>query len=381
MLTRDFFNDVSEKNQVKKALYKLIHKKESISKVELLHRFHIPNTTMTRLVADLVKKKLIRECGVAESNGGRPSVLYEVVPDAGYLVGVEIARTHVGIMLFDLNFKPVGADQFMITNKHTPEVTIKLIIEGIKHLLTQYRVNPLLGIGIGAVGPIDRKNGVIINPSAFPSKGWLNIPIVSMLKGHFDVPVVLNNGANTAALAEYHANQSLQGGSLLYCISGYGIRCGFIKEGQLFSNRQGAANTFGHITIQADGRPCTCGNKGCLSSYVTFGALFDRMKEKGISASMDQLLNSKDPAVKEIILESARYYGIGIANMINVLHPDTVLLHGKLIYHDREYYEEVVRVAMNHTYMKEISIKKGSFGEKATCLGAAILVFDQFFNE
>lgn len=379
-MIREFLEDVSEKNQLKKALYKLIHKEESISKVELLRKFHVPNTTMTRMLGDLENKQLIRQCGFGQSIGGRRPALYEIVPSAGYLIGIEIARTHVDVTLLNLKFQSVGEIHFTLSNQHTPKVTVGLIAKGIRHLLEQHKVDSVLGIGIGAVGPIDREKGIILNPEAFPAEGWKDVPIVEILKEMFSVPVILNNGANTAAIAEYFV-QSTEGESLLYCISGYGIRCGFIQDGQLQHNKQGDASSFGHIIIEADGRLCECGNRGCLTSYATFGAMFKLMEEKGIPASFDQLFHTRDPRVKDIILNSAKYYGIGIANMINILHPSTVILHGKLIYQDNDYYDELVRIARINTYTgnQEVNIRKGSLDEKAVSIGAAIQVFEHFF--
>ncbi|MCJ7841278.1 ROK family transcriptional regulator [Lederbergia sp. NSJ-179] len=379
-MLKDFLLDRSEKNQLKKALYKQLHRDRRISKAELLERFHVPNTTMTRMLGELAGKGFIRQCGFGQPSGGRPPALYEIVPEAGYVIGVEIARTDVRVKLLDIQFQIVGEDQFILTKQHTSERTIQLIANIIGALVQEHQVHSLLGIGIGAVGPIDREKGVILNPESFPAEGWRNVPIAAILEREFSIPVVLNNGANTGAIAEYYA-QSPEEESILYCISGYGIRCGFIQEGQLLNRKEGDVTSYDHIIIEVDGRPCICGNKGCLTTYASFGAMFKSMEEQGIPASIDQLLNSHDPRVRKIMIESAKYYGIGLANMINILHPHTVVLHGKLIYDDQEYYEEVVRSAKEYSYShnRQLNIRKGSLKEKATSIGAAIQVFDQFF--
>lgn len=379
-MIRSFLEDASEKNQLKKSLYRIIHWEKSISKMNLLQQFHVPNSTMTRMITELESRGLVKQCGLGQSSGGRPPVLYEVVPSAGFLIGVEISRTHVGIILVNLKFEVIRREQFTLSNRHNPQLTISLIIENIKILLSEYQISSLLGIGIGAVGPLDRDNGIILNPESFPSKGWRNVPIVKLLKEKFPVPVILNNGANTAAIAEYYV-RSPSKESILYCISGYGIRYGFVQDGQLLNKKQGDASSFGHIIIKTDGLPCTCGNKGCLTSYVSFGTLFDRIKKKGGNPyTIDHLLNNKDPLIDEIILQSARYYGIGIANMINILHPDVVILHGKLISNYKNYFTEVVQVAKEKSYSDIVGIRKGDLGDKATEIGAAIQLFDYFFH-
>lgn len=378
---RDFLSDKSEKNQLKKALYKYIHRKRRISKAELLKEFHVPNTTMTRMLAELTDRSLIRQAGFGHPTGGRPPVLYEIVSDAAYVIGIEIARTDVRVMLLNLNYEVIGNDRFSFMKQHTPQVTIEKINDMIGALMERYQIPSLLGIGIGAVGPIDRENGVILNPESFPAEGWRDVPIGEILHKRFSVPVILNNGANTAAVAEYYARNDHEE-NILYCISGYGIRCGYIQEGRLFNQKQGDATSYEHIVVEADGRDCTCGSKGCLKTYVSFGAMLNRLDSLGIPSTIDDLLNSKESSVREIIMESAHYYGIGIANMVNILHPDTVILHGKLIYHDSEYYKEIVRSVNKHSCARNhpITIRKGMLGEKATSIGAAIQVFDHFFE-
>ncbi|MBP1915960.1 ROK family protein [Lederbergia galactosidilytica] len=378
---QDFFNDQSEKNHSKKSLYKYIHRKIKVSKAELLKEFHVPNTTMTRILAELTDRGLIHQAGFGEPTGGRPPVLYEIVSEVAYMVGIEIARTDVRVMLLNLRYEVIGQDRFPLTKQHTPQVTIEMIINMIETLMERYQISSLLGIGIGAVGPIDRENGVILNPESFLATGWNDVPLGQILQKKFSVPVILNNGANTAAVAEYYARNK-QEENILYCISGYGIRCGYIQEGRLFNQKQGDATSYEHIIVEANGRECTCGSKGCLKTYVSFGAMLSHLQSQGFSATIDDLLNSDEPLVRKTLMQSANYYGIGIANMINILHPDTVVLHGKLIYNDSKYYREIIQSINKHSCSRnhKITIRKGVLGEKATSIGAAIQVFNHFFE-
>ncbi|MBO0995393.1 ROK family transcriptional regulator [Bacillus sp. SD088] len=378
---RDFLSDKSEKNQLKKVLYKYIHRQGRTSKAELLKEFHVPNTTMTRMLAELTDRNLIHQAGFGQPTGGRPPVLYESVPNAAYLIGVEIARTDVRVMLLNLHYEIIGKDRFPFLKLHTPQVTIASIIDMIDSLMNRHQISSLLGIGIGAVGPIDRENGVILNPESFPAEGWKDVQIGEILHKRFSVPVILNNGANTGVLAEYYIRNDHEE-NILYCISGYGIRCGYIQEGRLFNQKQGDATSYEHIIIEADGRDCTCGSKGCLKAYVSFEAMLNHLASKGRPSTIDDLFNNKEPLVREIIMESAHYYGIGIANMIQVLHPDTVVLHGTLMYHDAKYYDKVLQSIQKHigSRLHGITIRKGVLGENATSIGAAIQVFDHFFE-
>lgn len=391
-----FFEDHSVKNKLRKSLYQLIHKKGVVSKVDFIDEINVPNTTLTRMISELENKGLIRMCGYGESSGGRPPTLYEVVPNTGFIAGIEISRTHVYITLQNIKFELIDQYRFSLTKEHTPNVTIDKITYHINKLLDKHSLpkDLLIGIGIGAVGPLNREKGIIVKPEAFLAEGWIDVPIVSMLQSVFPVPITLNNGANTAALAEYE-HLHLQEEDLLYSISGYGIRCGFINRGGFLNNREGDASSYGHIIIEPNGKLCTCGKRGCLNAYVTFQAIFESIKQMVKNdntitpikiQSVEELinhLNNNDGVVKKAVLMSAYYYGIAIANMINILNPNNIILHGQLIDESSDYYREVVRVAREHTYKtgnNEVLITKGGLGEKATVIGAAMEVLHSLFD-
>ncbi|MFA9559984.1 ROK family protein [Evansella sp. AB-rgal1] len=387
-MLKEFLLDDSKRNQWKKSLYEYIHKEGPISKADLLERFHVPPTTMTRFVDQLEVMNVIEVQGYGKSSGGRRPVLYGIRVDAGYLCGVEIARTHVKVILVDMSFTPIGEKRFVLTEAHTPEVTINEIVETIQELMKEksITIEKLLGIGVGAVGPLNREKGIILHPGSFPAEGWHEVPIISMLQKSFSVSIIVNNGASTAALAEHHVSET--DSSILYCISGYGIRCGYIHEGKFLSNKEGDASSFGHIIVDAQGRDCFCGKKGCLTAYASFGAILEQRNgiltlAKKLNSMEDILSNieNQDEVMIDCVMKSAYYYGIGIANMVNSLHPDVVLLHGRLINEFEPYYREVVRIASEHVYLNDkVQIKKGALGEDATAIGGAIQLFRQFLE-
>lgn len=392
-MLKEFLQNKSEKNNIKKQIYQYIHSHKRTSKIEMLQAFNLPQTTLTRMIYELQDKGFIYNDGKGEPTGGRPPVYYAVVQHAGYVVGIDISRTHLTAILTNLLFVQVDRVQIKLNVKYTPELIVQELIVLLKQLVNKHKLakESLLGIGIGAVGPLDREQGVILNPDCFLANEWRNVPIVKMLQKEFSVPITLNNGANTAAFAEYYVN-SLQNDSILYCINGYSVRTGFLEGGVIGTNQTGDSTAAGHIIIDINGKPCKCGKKGCLSTYTTYGAIMNQIIEKkGLSTTISdgidelayifQALSKKDQVVEEVVLQSAEYYGIGISNMINILHPTKVFLHGKLIYQFPNYYDKVVKTIRHNIYNKEnISIRKSSLGEESVALGGAIEVFHTFFS-
>jgi predicted NBD/HSP70 family sugar kinase len=403
-LLNKFLQDVSLKNRIVKNLYQLIHQHGPISKIDILKKLDIKQTTLTRMVDELLEKKYIQESGIGKSSGGRPPILYKINPTCNYIIGVDIARIETKVMLVDLSFNQIDKATFPMSTQTHPESAFAQIAQIIQQLMRkhQFTINELLGIGVGAVGPLDRKNGLILQPESFPSPYWTNVPVLELLSKEFPTKVILENGANTAVLAEYF-NNPVPYQNILYCISGAGTRCGVMSNGQLVHSKQGDASAYGHIIIDVGGRDCSCGKKGCLDSYVSFSAILKQMKielEQGKKSAITEwtegntkhltidhvlkALRQGDSLTKEMIMKSAHYYGIGLANMVNTLHPELVILNGPLIYESPFYYEEVIDTTLRYMFTSDkhsVTFSQGTLKSDAVANGAAILVFDSFFEQ
>ncbi|MBS4199852.1 ROK family transcriptional regulator [Bacillus sp. FJAT-49732] len=395
---KEFLIEDSTKYHTLKKVYRLIYEHGPLSKADLQTMTNIKHTTLVRIIDELLIQQFIFESGLGNSSGGRPPVLYEIVQNRGYIIGIDISRTHTTIALLGLKLSIIEKYTFPMTHVHTPEIVIENIIDTIKLFMQRHNVTEedLIGIGVGSVGPLDRKLGLILDPDSFPCIGWNHVPIVSSLEKVFPVKVLLENGANTAAFAEY-LHSSAIGQDILYCINGVGLRCGMLVNGQVVQNKTGVASAFGHMIVDIDGRECICGRKGCLLSYTSLDSMKTQIYEQ-IAAGGKSLISTEqtltfelliqaakagDEIVENVILNSAHYYGIGIANMINFMQLDQVLLNGPLIYEYPPYYEKIVQTAqkyMFNTYENAVLFNKGALKEDAVPIGAAALLLNTFFT-
>lgn len=400
MYLKDFFEDNSLKNRNLIDIYRLIHRNGPVKKADLFELTNHAQTTLVRMIDQLLKAGFIYESGIEKSSGGRPPILYQVIADSSYIVGIDISRTHTTIALMDITFNLIDKVTFTMTTEHTSARTITKIIDTIKKFKYDHQLksNEILGIGIGSVGPLDRENGIILNPESFSAIGWEYVKIVEKLTSEFGVRTVLENGANTAALGEYYQSPKLNQ-NVLYCISGVGLRCGTLANGKIVKNQTGDASSFGHMIIDIDGKICSCGHKGCLLSYVSLNGISDKIlhrmdhgersiMSKWINHDVAQITLEKiikagkmdDHLVHQVVLETATYFGIGLANIINMTHPDRVILNGKLIYEYPTYFEKVVNTAKKYVFHlnKNVTYSKGTLKEDAVVVGAAALLFDSF---
>ncbi|WP_411829413.1 ROK family protein [Paenibacillus alginolyticus] len=389
-------------NRKAKEIYERICRQTTVSKTELLEQSGMTVSTLTRLLEELTIQGLILESGFGASTGGRRPILYEKNPAYAYVFGLEISRTLSKLVLVDLGMKKLDSRSWTMTAEMTPDVLIRLIVDEVQRMLITHNIDSsaVLGIGIGAVGPVDRLSGTILEPSYFPAKGWRNVEICRQLTGELGIPALLDNGANTAILAESWHQRTQSFKHLLYIHAGIGLRSSMVSEGKVIYGAVDMEGSVGQMIIQADGVPHrnTSGNYGALESYASLYAIEKTARsalKQGRSTVLSHLvddpehvtylhvleaLKKNDPLVVEIITEAATYFGIGLANLLNILHPEKVILGGPLIAGGELFFQTATQVAIRKTYYYpayQVVFSKGQLGEEALAIGAAVMVMDQ----
>jgi predicted NBD/HSP70 family sugar kinase len=372
-----------------------------ISKQELLSVSKMTSSTLTRLLEDALSLRILAEVGLGESTGGRRPILYKVNPQYAYAFGLDISRTRCKLVLVDLAHQVLDAKDWPMTNAVTPDSLLRLAADAADSMLLKHelRKEAVLGMGVGAVGPLDRIAGVIQEPLYFPGTGWHQVEVRRMLEEMLGIPVWLDNGANTAMMAEYWRDKD-NPGSLLYVMVGIGLRSAMMTNGRLVYGAVDMEGALGQMIIQADGvaHRMPGGNYGALESYVSIYALEKTARAlakkeipgippdwlrrpEGITLADINLANANGyPAVTAMLEEAASYLGIGLANMLNVLHPDKVYLGGTLVAAFPTFFEKAVAVARSRTMYHSrypVVFSMGHLGESAAAIGAAIMVINQ----
>ena len=202
-----------------------------------------------------------------------------------------------------------------------------------------------LGIGIGAPGPLDRERGIVV---VAPNLGWRDFPLREVIHSRVGLHATLDNDANCATVGEWWQGAARGSRNVVGVTIGTGIGGGVIINGELFHGASDVAGEIGHTTIELNGRYCKCGNYGCLEAYASGPAIAVRAREALVreeSASLiPSLVDSKleaitaqtvydaaaqgDAVAQEIVRDTARYLGAGIANILNMLNVDTIVIAG-----------------------------------------------------
>ena len=268
-----------------------------------------------------------------------------------FIVGVDLGGTNIaaGAMPTDgtreiaMRIGPTRADQ-------GSAAVVDRIVRMIEEVIEQTQAetgaerSDFVGVGIGSPGPLDRAKGIII---VTPNLGWKDFPLRDEVGTRVNLPASLDNDANCATLGEWWCGAAKGGRNVVGMTIGTGIGGGLIFDGKLYHGSSDAAGEVGHTTIDSTGRRCKCGNYGCLEAYASGPAIAERAREL-LNAEGDSILHSivdgditritaqtvfeaskrGDPVAIEVVRDTAHFLGVGIANLINLLNPDTVVIAG-----------------------------------------------------
>ncbi len=201
-----------------------------------------------------------------------------------------------------------------------------------------------LGVGIGSPGPLDRARGLVIFT---PNLGWRDFPLRDRVQDAVHLPATLDNDANCATLGEWWIGAAKGARNVVGLTIGTGIGGGLILDGRLYHGASDVAGEIGHATIEANGRRCGCGNYGCLEAYASGPAIAERAREAlagGEPSVMPSLVGGDltrltaalvyeaahrdDELAVEVVRDTARFLGIGVANLLNIFNPEVVVLAG-----------------------------------------------------
>lgn len=201
-----------------------------------------------------------------------------------------------------------------------------------------------LGVGIGSPGPLDRARGMVITT---PNLGWHDFPLRDRVSEASGLPAALDNDANCATLGEWWVGAAKGGTNVVGLTIGTGIGGGLILNGALYHGSSDVAGEIGHTTIDSTGRRCKCGNYGCLEAYASGPAIAERAREAlagGNHSALSRMAGGDlagltaqhvyeasklgDPIAREVVRDTARFIGTGVANLLNIFNPDVVVLAG-----------------------------------------------------
>jgi glucokinase-like ROK family protein len=387
-------------------LLSLLHEAQ-LSRVQLARKTQLSTTTITNLIAELLEQGIVTEedppSPIEPRPVGRPRTGLRLVPDARYAIGV-----HIGIGLYRIAIVNLYAEvlysRIETFELETPaEHVLELLSEQMVDLIRTSKIDPMriIGVGVGASGLVNYQSGVNI---LAPNLGWREVPIQGFLQSRINLPVTVDNNVRAMALGETYFGIGRGTDSLVFVYGRTGVGAGLVVNGQVFRGSSTGAGEIGHtIVMPENGAPCRCGHYGCLETLIAEpvilgqaealarhepeGLLASYLRSPGDARPIDRIFEAArhgDAATRRMIEQVSYYLGMALANLVNILNPELILLGGMFAQGEDLILPIAERTMRQMAFAgmgDKVRLQTTCFGWRAGVIGAASLALMQFFYQ
>jgi predicted NBD/HSP70 family sugar kinase len=310
---------------------------------------------------------------------GRPPVLLSFDPSAGAAVGIDFGHSHLRVAVADLSTTILAERVLPIDTDHAAHDGLDLALDMVEDLLGEAGIerSRVIGAGLGLPGPVDPAGCMIGSSAILP--GWVGVAAAEEMRRRLEVPVLVDNDANLGALSELAQGAGQGATDMIYLKVSSGIGAGLILGGRLYRGWAGMAGELGHVLVDPEGPVCRCGNRGCLETAASSGALLDLLRRSHgdlTVAEMLRLAHDGDLGCRRVIADAGRVIGSVVALVFNVLNPERLVVGGDLAAVGElllDGVRESVRLAALPAAAEVAGVVAGHLGERAQVLGALIL--------
>ena len=360
-----------------------VREREPISRAEIARETDLQRSTISAIVEDLTSEGLIEEVGEGESTGGRRPTLLKLRAAGPIAVGVSLTPTLTTIATSDLAGRVIDQHDFLTD----PQKTLNHVIGIVREFNARY--GSIEGVGVSLPGLVDPSTGTALYIPYFP---WRDLPVSQMISAAVGLPVVIDNDANAVALAElwFGRPEVNDARDFILVLVAEGVGTGIIFDGQVYRGQRGAAGEFGHMVIGAHAPvPCSCGSDDCWEAFSSERAAIARYRKLARVSNkiqitfkevVDRALGGEGNA-KAALVETARYLGVGISNLIIGFSPEAVVVGGEIA-RAWDLIESALTEAIEHSVRRGLPsarILPSTLGDSPTLRGALSLVLASKF--
>lgn len=380
----------------------IIRKDSSVSRTEIFERTNISKPTVTRIIQDLLDEGLVVELGRSDVLSGRKPVNIGLNPNAYYTIGINLTKGYIyaSVMDFSMNlkYKSITGIQQVKNEKDF----LKTIDQIVNKLLQNSGIlkEQVLGIGVGVPGIVNFETGEILDFGF--THNFPNMKLKEHLEETFGLKVLVDNNANTRALGEYWYGYGVGYSNIVFVICNEGIGSGIICEGNILRGKNNITGEIGHMTINIDGRKCTCGRLGCIEAYCStdsITAFAKRALRNGVASSLlyekngnlDEIdyknicecYDSGDDLCNQLMEDAACILSAGLQNLIALIAPEMLILSGNLFDASKTFFNRVVeltRERIRNSALQEVLFLNRKIADNLYEAGAAALIYKSFFE-
>lgn len=365
-----------------------------LSRAELARLTHLNKPTVSSVVARLIDEGIVDEIGVGTSTGGRRPILLTVRGTSRLTVGAEVDAGGCRLLLASLLGERLATADLRFATAGAAAV-VETITAGIDSLFAGRDRSALLGCGVAVPGLVDPARETVDSAPL----GWEGVPLRALLEARLGAPVRVTDRGKAAGLGELWVLGKEREDDLIYLYLGRGVAGAIVLGREIHWGTSYIAGEIGHLTVDPHGPACACGNRGCLETLVSTGAILDRARRLAASgrgggladrlprlpdpdaiAAIGGAAGDGDPLALDLVAYVARWLGVAIAGLVNVLNPAVVVLGGPTAEWGEILIDGVERELGARALplaRRAVRVVAGHARELAAPLGAAALVLQQ----
>ncbi len=388
-----FDEEINERARRNFLILEILRRKGPLSRTEISKVSGINPVTISHYLDKLMLQNIVREKEHDTSSGGRPPMLLDINPQAGYTIGIGINLFDSMGVIIDLDGRIIYKCKRKGTTRMPNDIveTVVSLIEELLNVSDDIK-KKIKGIGIGLGGIVDANKGIIRWPQKDDGDlcySYISMPMKSFLEEKFKLPVFIGNDANLACFAEYWLSLNSESKNVLYMFSGVG--CGIMIDGELYSGQDGCAGEL-FINLYPKEGISYLGNYSFFGQWPhdlnlikrTQDALSKQNKKDNVESLEDVFFKAKNNLqIKKITQDAAAGLGIKVSLLVNLLNPQVVIIGGGLEKGGFSFVEDVYQSVKKHAFEEmtnNLKVVPSSLGERAVALGAANLVVRNLFT-
>lgn len=347
-------------------ILKTLLEKGAMSRADLAEYLHLTKATISAIVQILIEKHLVCEIGSNEdAPRGRKPILLTINTTCGYVLSIDLGSDQISFYMSSLSGDAVSYKQVKNTwNGKAILPALIAFIEELKETLPPSFYG-LIGISIAIHGVVHDDQVVFV-----PYSDYQGINFKKELSEHFSIPVWIDNEANLSVLGEWAFGHHSK--NMLSISVHTGIGLGIIIDHHLIRGQNGFAGEFGHTILQLDGRPCPCGNTGCLEQYASARVLLkEYSQKKGCDCSPEDLFlayKEEDPDAIATVDDFVRYMTVAVSNLLTVFNPDLIILNSTFTNHLPNI-TKMIQTNLKNRMSPYCNLLSSSLKDKAILLG------------
>lgn len=363
------------------------------SRAQIATALGLTPAAITKITAQLIEAHAIEETGDLDGKKNRRSIGLALDTAHFHVIGVKFARSLVQIGVFDLTGSQSSLTTLPYVSNDTIGETIATVHSTIEQLL--HEDPTIVAIGMAVPGPYLRNNGHTAVVSSM--QGWRAINFINEFATSFTVPVFIEQDARAGVLANSLFDPNSNGEpNLAYYLVGEGVGLGIIDNGRIINGALGTATEIGHVSIDVNGKPCDCGNIGCLERYCSTPAIHqmlidngtivngaDSMSHTEACRALFALAHHGDEAALAMIRTIGTYIGYGCLIIFNTFNPHTIVIGDIVSEAGQPLLDEIKRTVRQRAIpeiYESTTIRLTTMPTDAAVLGAAAVAINYLLD-